>query len=248
MIERNGIIGWSRSQMTRKHADKRRAGLHASNKSNRENRKDYWNRVYENQNEWDAEAHNWLEAYGDILVPPAYILDMGCGTGAITEHLKSRGHTVMAADISETALTRLRSRVGNVETRILDFTSGLPWENETFDHVVADLCLHYFDLDTTKRLIEDILRILKSGGFLFARVNSTRDIIHGSGRGTLVEPNYYIHEGHYKRFFDRDSIKEVFSPFALQRAVEGSIKTNIGIKYLYEIVGLKTGEIHERRK
>ena len=109
-----------------------------------ENRKDYWNRAYTRGKGWSNSTQNWLEAHKEILAPPSHILDMGCGAGLTTEYLISCGHTVIATDISDVALTRLRSRVPEVETKILNFTLGLPWQNETFDHVIANLCLHYF--------------------------------------------------------------------------------------------------------
>jgi SAM-dependent methyltransferase len=201
-----------------------------------ENRQHYWNRAYTEDQDWNDLAQNWLEKHGDILASPSHILDMGCGIGVTAEYLISRGHTVIATDISDVALRRLQSRVPGVATQTLDFTLGLPWQNETFDHVVANLCLHYFDIDTTKRVAEDIGRVLKRGGILLARVNSIKDTTHGYGKGTLLQPNYYLSDGHYKRFFDRESIEEVFQLFELQKVTEGYIDTNRGQKHLYEII------------
>ena len=204
-----------------------------------ENRADYWNRAFRQWSGKIDQGQIWLEAHGDILIPPSHILDMGCGAGFTTEYLISRGHTVVATDISETALTKLRSRVPMAETSALDFTLGLPWKTEAFDHVVADLCLHYFDIDTTKRVVKEIVRVLKNGGYLLARVNSVRDTAHGSGDGTLVQPNYFLRDGHYKRFFDYESINDFFNPFELVRINEGCTKSYRGEKHLYEIIARK---------
>lgn len=204
-----------------------------------ENRKDYWDRIYTGNKDRNDRGDYWLEAHRDILFSPSHILDMGCGTGVSTEYLASHGHTVVATDISGVALARLRARVPGVETKVLDFSLGLPWKDETFDDVVADLCLHYFDIDTTMRLVKDILRVLKNGGYLLARVNSVRDTAHGFGKGALVQPNYFVSDGHYKRFFDRKSIEEIFRPFELVRVVEGCIETAHGRKHLYEVIGKK---------
>lgn len=202
-----------------------------------EDRKEYWNRAYTAQPVWKKDGEHWLEAYLDILSSPSYILDMGCGTGDTTEYLISTGHRVIAVDISEVALERLQSRVPDAETMVLDFTKGLPWKWGTFDHVVADLSLHYFDIDTTKRLLDEIAGVLKPGGYLLARVNSVKDADHGFGRGRPVQPNYFAYNGHLKRFFDRESIEEIFRSFEAIRIAENSIETHRGRKHLYEIAG-----------
>jgi SAM-dependent methyltransferase len=202
-----------------------------------ENRKEYWNHAYAMQKERKEQTRDWLASYADTLGAQSHILDMGCGTGLSTRHLISRGHSVVATDISDVALTRLRSNVPDVETKVLDFTLGLPWEEETFDHVIADLCLHYFDLDTTMRVVGDIARVLKRNGFLLARVNSIKDTAYGFGKGRLVQSNFFVSDGHYKRFFDRESINQVFQPFELRTVAEKSIETKRGAKHLYEIVG-----------
>jgi SAM-dependent methyltransferase len=204
-----------------------------------EDRKDYWNRVYRRQEFWPSKKRNWLEAYESMLVSPAFILDMGCGTGISTEFFVSRGHSVIAVDISDVALEHLREKLPRVETRALDFTLGLPWQEGTFHAVIADLCLHYFDADTTKGVVQEIFRVLKYDGILLARVNSVKDTNFGYGKGELVEPDYFLIDGHYKRFFDRDSIKEIFGPFDLVVATEDRIDTGHGEKQLFEIVARK---------
>lgn len=216
--------------------------MSASNKrSFVEDRKAFWNQAYTTYKKRKDQSPVWLEAYGDTLSAPSRILDMGCGLGTTTEYLNSKGHSVIATDISDAALARLRSRIPGVETKCLDFSNGLPWRNESFNHVVADLCLHYFDIDTTKAIGEDIFRVLKPGGFLFARVNSIKDTVHGYGQGTEVQANFFVSDGHFKRFFDPESIKEIFKLFDLVNIAAGSIDTSRGRKHLYEIAGKKPG-------
>lgn len=200
-----------------------------------ENRKEYWDKVYKNKADWKPASPVWLEKYVHSINTSSNILDVGCGTGCTAEYLISHGHSVIAVDISDTALTRLKDKIPAIETRNLDFSLGLPWENESFNFVVADLSLHYFDLETTKRIITDIKRVLVKGGVLFARVNSVKDVAHGFGKGIEIERFFFSIGGHQKRFFDRDMITEVFSGLDLTNVTEDCIATRDGDKHLFEI-------------
>ncbi|UKI57888.1 MAG: class I SAM-dependent methyltransferase [Clostridium sp.] len=43
--------------------------------------------------------------------------------------------------------------------------------------IIADLCLHYFDLSKKQKyFFSEIYRVLKENGYLIARVNSFNDI------------------------------------------------------------------------
>ena len=88
-----------------------------------------------------------------------------------------------------------------------------------------------------KRIRYLLARVLKRRGYLLARVNSVKDTLHGYGMGNEVEPNFYEIGGHYKRFFDREMIAEIFRSFYLQKVSETGTTASLGIKHLYEIVG-----------
>lgn len=211
--------------------------LRAGGSGMTEDRKAYWNRVFASLEGIGVERESWLRRYRELLPPGSLVLELGCGTGRTTEFLIRAGHTVVAADISDVALRRLSSRFPGVQTRELDMTQGLPWSAGYFDAVVADLCLHYFDAATTRYVLGEILRVLRPGGVFLARVNSFEDTAHGAGQGTPVEPGLYCLDGHYKRFFDRESTDAFFGVFGDVRIVPGIMRTGRGTKHLYEIAG-----------
>jgi SAM-dependent methyltransferase len=202
-----------------------------------EDRKAYWNGVFANLHAITHGGDFWLDRYVDWLASESQLLDLGCGTGRTTEYLVRAGHAVVAADISDVALRKLSRRLPDVTTRELDMSRGLPWPDAHFDAVVADLCLHYFDEATTRYVVGEILRVLRPCGTFLGRVNSTEDTAHGAGAGTAVEPGYYRLDGHYKRFFDRQSAESFFGVFCGLRIVAGTTRTGRGTKRLYEIAG-----------
>ena len=89
--------------------------------------------------------------------------------------------------------------------------NGMPFDDNSFEIVIADLCLHYFREKDTFNLISEINRILKKDGHLIFRVNSINDVNHAAGQGTEIEKHLYSTEDNrLKRFFDENDIKYFF--------------------------------------
>ncbi len=162
------------------------------------------------------EADPWLDRWWAELSRRCVdgdLLELGCGTGDDTEQLVGHGLRVTAVDISEPALETLRARCRPVATLQHDLSKPLPFAPRSFQAVVASLSLHYFDWETTRAILQDIRRCLVSGGLLLCRLNSTGDVLHGAGRGTEVEPNFYRQDAvysEYKRFFSAADLDRAF--------------------------------------
>lgn len=89
--------------------------------------------------------------------------------------------------------------------------------------VGARLSLHYFSWRTSLGLAAEIRRAMISGGLLIARVNSTRDTNHGAVGHPEIEPNFYNVEGFSKRFFDRQSVLDLFAGWKIEAMEERAI-------------------------
>ena len=174
--------------------------------------KDFWDNAQATYSTNGEEYSSWLDKYAErFSMCETKVLDLGCGIGYDSEYLTKKGLEVIAGDFSEVALRRLRERVPNVKTIILDISEPLPFEDSSFDLIIADLSLHYFDEKTTGKIMGEIKRILTSRGCLLARVNSIYDVNHGAGDGEKLEENYYFVGGYNKRFFTLVDAKKFFS-------------------------------------
>lgn len=174
--------------------------------------KDYWNETHKKFSTKEITYDSWLDNYQKELDKcNTSVLDLGCGTGNDALYLTERGFKVVACDYSEFALDKVKKDIKEVEIKQLDISETLPFKDKTFDLIVADLSLHYFDEQTTKKIMQEIKRILKPKGNLLARVNSTADINHGAGRGEKIEENFYFVEGYNKRFFTLEDAQKFFS-------------------------------------
>jgi len=183
---------------------------------------------------------DWLDKYLDFMPKDkSQILELGCGGGNSTKYLTEKGYNVISTDLSQVALERTKKNVPQAKTMLLDIQEPLPFKDNQFSAVIADLCLHYFDEQKTKEIMQEIKRILKPDGVLCARVNSTLDINHGAGQGKKIEENYYFVEGYKKRFFDVETASKFFKIIGKTQITEGDMMRYKEPKKVIEIISQK---------
>lgn len=181
--------------------------------------KTYWENEYKirKQDTYD----DWLEKYeAEIESCKTKVLDLGSGLGNDTAFLLGHGKRVLSVDISKTALEKLKEQNPNAETLQLDISKPLPFPDNSFDLVVANLSLHYFDTKTTTSVLNEIKRILTASGKLVARLNSKNDKNHGFGTGTKLEEDFFLQGDLPKRFFDTNSAIATFKTIGTVKAKE----------------------------
>jgi SAM-dependent methyltransferase len=88
------------------------------------------------------------------------VLDLGAGTGLLTELLVAAGHEVMAVDPSVAMLEQLTSRLPGVTTAV-GHAESLPLPDATVDVVAAAQAAHWFD---PAPAAAEISRVLRPGG------------------------------------------------------------------------------------
>lgn len=100
------------------------------------------------------------------------VLDVGCGTGAVTLPVKQRvGETGQAAGIDPSPemieVAQRKARHAGLE---IDFRVGviesLPYPDETFDAVTSSLMMHHLPENLQVAGLAEVMRVLKPGGRL----------------------------------------------------------------------------------
>jgi ubiquinone/menaquinone biosynthesis C-methylase UbiE len=109
----------------------------------------------------------------ELLLPyaPGTLLDVGCGTGALTMALR-RHHPaaeVIGVDPGEVMLEQARRKAVRAGLDI-DFRVGrgqqLPVDDAAVDAVTISLALHHFPADDVPLALAEMLRVLRPGGVL----------------------------------------------------------------------------------
>src|SRR5512141_747504 len=106
---------------------------------------------------YPREAAAWLAA-----LDRAQILELGAGTGKLTEQLVALGHQVLATDPLEPMLRHLVTRLPSTPA-VLATAERIPMRARSVDTVVGAQSFHWFDVD---RALPEIARVLRPGGHL----------------------------------------------------------------------------------
>jgi len=121
-------------------------------------------------------VYDRLTAY---VKPGDSVLDLGCGTGALSLRAAKRGARVKAIDINPGMLDRARSKAkeANLSQRVEFVEMGVAElekeEDQNYDAVMSGLCLSELNDGELDHTIREVHRILKTGG-LFLVVDEVR--------------------------------------------------------------------------
>jgi SAM-dependent methyltransferase len=94
------------------------------------------------------------------------VLDLGCRTGALASYYAA-GNDVVGVDVDRDALARAAERLG-IETMWADVETGLPFDDASFDAVVAGELLEH--LADPRAVVAHVRRVLRPGGVFVGSV------------------------------------------------------------------------------
>jgi trans-aconitate methyltransferase len=169
--------------------------------------------------EWDStlydDKHRFIPTIGEemisLLAPQAgeRILDLGCGTGHLTQKIASYGSIVTGIDSAASMIEQSRHNYPELDFRV---ANGEDFHfDEPFDAVFSNAALHWMkNADAVAGRIE---RVLKPGGRLVAEFGAKDNIkkiytallgaIEAAGYPPPVSPWYFPSIGEYASLLEK---------------------------------------------
>lgn len=180
------------------------------------NQKQHWNNLHQKGDidHYSDTPTSFALEVAEVIPSESKILELGCGAGNDSIFFANKGHTVVATDFSDVAISKNKERSkGNTRLHfeVLDLNDPINQPDGSFDVVYARLSLHYFDDKTTKQIFKEIHRVLKPHGYLCFICKSTSDPLYGLG--TEVEHDMYEHEGHIRHFFSENYVHDCMNDY-----------------------------------
>lgn len=139
------------------------------------------------------------------------VLDIGCGSGAITKKIIDLGYSAEGLDFSEEAVSRAIKN--GINAKVCDLDTGISKPDQKYDFVWAgDIIEHVFD---PIGLLKEINRVLKPSGKLILSIPSDVGLVSRIKMlfGISYQEQMYRRSGYYKHhtFFNLSLISFMLS-------------------------------------
>jgi SAM-dependent methyltransferase len=162
---------------------------------------------------------------------PRRVLDLGAGTGLLTDVLLAAGHEVLAVDLSGPMLDQLRARLPQVVAAV-GGAESIPLPDADVDAVVAGQAAHWFE---PVPAAAELRRVLRPGGVV-GFVWNTRDErvpwVHALGDLLATETrDHEADQGVVDRFAaELPASVEVFDSGTVQHVSPAQVVQGIGTR------------------
>jgi 2-polyprenyl-3-methyl-5-hydroxy-6-metoxy-1,4-benzoquinol methylase len=138
--------------------------------------------------------------------PGLDVLDIGCRTGALTQHYASQ-NAIVGVDVDHAALERAAARL-EIETAWADVEDELPFADKSFDVVVAGEVLEH--LADPALAVEHVQRVLKPGGRF---VGSVPNAFRLKSRLRVLAGRHPETDPTHLQLFSPEALRSLLSPF-----------------------------------
>jgi ubiquinone/menaquinone biosynthesis C-methylase UbiE len=136
-----------------------------------------------------------------LLAPGSTVLEIGCGTGRVMQHLAPACRQLHGIDISEAMVTQGRERLAHLPNVSFEVGNGYdlgPFEDESFDLVYSLYAFQHMPKTTAYNYLVESARVLRPEGLLRFQVpNILRDdhflAFHHFTQPWFVEHPYPMH-------------------------------------------------------
>lgn len=146
---------------------------------------------------------SFVSQYGEDVISlitakeKSFVIDLGCGNGALTQKLTEKGYKVIGIDASEDMISLAKSEYPNLNFRPEDALSfKLP---QKADVIFSNAVFHWIDKDNQEKLIENISHNLNYGGELVCEFGGygCGEMVHSTLEKCFNKRNLEYHHPFY---------------------------------------------------
>lgn len=133
---------------------------------------------------WNAELydqkHNFVYQYGEdvlsLLEPKVgeSILDLGCGSGFLTNEIREQGAQVLGVDSSAEMIEKAKKSFPETEFKVINATDlGF---DASFNAVFSNAVLHWIKAEDQPEMMDAVFKALKPGGRFVAEMGGKGNV------------------------------------------------------------------------
>ncbi len=121
---------------------------------------------------WDTDDYtenfDFVYKYGEDVISlidaekGSFIVDLGCGNGALSEKISEKGYHVLGIDVSENMIKKAREFYPNIDFRIADALSFQL--SEKADVIFSNAMIHWIDENNQEIFIKNLSNQIRLGG------------------------------------------------------------------------------------
>jgi len=168
------------------------------------------------------------------VLPPQRALDVGAGTGALTQELIGRlgEENVAAAEPSPDYAATLRERFPGLDVREAP-AEELPWEDGTFDEALAQLVVVF--LNDVPGAVRELARVTRPGGVVATTMWEFEGVEMMNALGELrrrLAPGGFTPSAEYR---DEPSLRKLFEAAGLRDVETTRIEMSVSYENVDEL-------------
>ncbi len=179
-----------------------------------------WNGIFKNQGKVFTEPHEDMPGIVAALkrIEAKTILDLGSGSGRHVIYLAKNGFRIFGLDNSPEGISLTEKWMStekvSANIQFQNMEDLLPYGDAFFDGVISVQVIHHAKIETIRKIIGEITRVLKRKGLLFVTV-PTANHHH---KYKEIETNTIIHldgpeKGLLHHYFTPEELREEFKDF-----------------------------------
>ena len=147
---------------------------------------------------WNAtlynDKHSFVAKYGEDVLgwlapqKDEHVLDIGCGTGTLTEKIAAFGTIVTGIDASPEMIAKAKQAYPNIEFFVKDATDFSV--DKKFDAAFSNATFHW--IKDQQKVLQCIYNCLKQGGRLVYEMGAKHNVesIHNAVKQVLIEEGF----------------------------------------------------------